>query len=565
MERLNDIMMRTAQRRQHIPEQQSQPSSEGTPSQPHGQRLRLPLTRRAPLPEQTGRSSQPVPPQAQQKSTNAPMGKRNDARTHYLQSRSADAAVSSQRDIDRRGAVYYQRPSQPVQMPQGYANESDSRSFGYRDAQEMRTPRRTGDYYDTYPSLPAADVQEDWEEGMRYDDWEDETHPHSPTQRYGYTPVETAFVAPTTSQDGEWPMTSKLVPQQAHGPFATRQLPRMTYQEPESSSLPPHSVHEIREVREVQVPQAQPPAPQALPQEVQHYHRHTQPLHPQTMSALGRDRHEEGRRVQQGHYRQPNRQVVVHESAQQQLPAAIPRPPAPKGVCPKCQGAGYLRIDVPFGHPNFGKPVACECKEAEKKEKRRQELLELSDLKDFRNKSFSNFKTQFPGVHASVQEAFQEASRFAQNLDGWLVLIGPNGCGKTHLAAAIANYNFSNGAVVLFTVVPDLLAHLRSTFGSNATEAYDQRFSKMREAELLILDDLGAHQSSPWASEKLFQLLNYRYNAGFPTVITANRQALTTMDERIQSRLSDTALVSTVIMNGAVDYRRQNPRREPMR
>src|SRR5438067_4683076 len=120
MERLNDIMMRTAQRRQHIPEQQSQPSGEGTPSQPHGQRLRLPLTRRAPLPEQTGRSSQPTPPHAQQKSTNAPMGKRNDARTRYLQSRSADTAGSSQRDIDRRGAVYYQRSSQQAPTPQSY-------------------------------------------------------------------------------------------------------------------------------------------------------------------------------------------------------------------------------------------------------------------------------------------------------------------------------------------------------------------------------------------------------------------------------------------------------------
>ncbi len=569
MERLNDIMMRTAQRRQHIPEQQSQPSSEGTSPQLPGQRPRLPLTRRAPLPTQTARSSQPspapTPPQAQQKSTHAPTGNRNDARTRYLQRPSADASVSSQRDIDRRRAVYYQRPSQQVQTPQGYVNQSEAPSFGYIDAQEMRTPRRTGDYYDTYPSLPAADVQEDWEEGMRYADWEDETRPHPPTQHYGYTHAEATFVAPTTSQDAEWPMTSKVVPQQAHGPFATRHLPRITSQEPETSSPLTRNLREGREVREVKVPQAQPPAPQALPQEVQHYHRHTQPLNPHTMSGMGRDTHEEGRRVQQGHYGQPNRQIVVRESAQVQLPAAIPHPLPPKGVCPKCLGAGYLRIDVPFGHPNFGKPVACECKEAEKKEKRRQELLELSDLKDFRNKSFSNFKTQFPGAHPSVREAFDEASHFAQNLDGWLVLIGPNGCGKTHLAAAIANYNFSNGAVVLFTVVPDLLAHLRSTFGSNATEAYDQRFSKMREAELLILDDLGAHQSSPWASEKLFQLLNYRYNAGFPTVITANRPGLTTMDERIQSRLSDTALVTTVIMNGAIDYRRQNPRREPMR
>ena len=193
-------------------------------------------------------------------------------------------------------------------------------------------------------------------------------------------------------------------------------------------------------------------------------------------------------------------------------------------------------------------------------EKRRQQLVELSDLSAFYNKSFKNFKVRFPGVHPSVQEAFHAARDFAQNPRGWLVLIGPNGCGKTHLAASIANQTLSDGAVVLFTVVPDLLAHLRATFGPGATEAYEQRFSKMRESEVLVLDDLGAHQSSAWASEKLFQLLNYRYNSGYPTVITANETGMSSLDERIRSRISDTSLVTKVIMNGAPDYRPHNPR-----
>jgi DNA replication protein DnaC len=308
----------------------------------------------------------------------------------------------------------------------------------------------------------------------------------------------------------------------------------------------------VQEWREGQVPQAQLPAPQASPQQAQRYHRHTQPLNP----AMNED---------MSYTQEHTRKIAVNESGQQRLSASVPPPMGSKDVCPKCKGAGYLRIDVPFGHPNFGKPVACECKEAERREKRRQQLLDVSDLSAFQHKSFKNFNTRFSGVHPSVQEAFQVAYKFAQNPDGWLVLIGPNGCGKTHLAAAIANYHFSQGAVVLFTVVPDLLAHLRATFGPNSTEAYDQRFAKMREAELLVLDDLGAHQSSPWANEKLFQILNYRYNSRFPTIVTANKQGLASIDERILSRLSDTALVTTVSLNGALDYRRQNPRREPMR
>ncbi|TMC19120.1 MAG: AAA family ATPase [Chloroflexi bacterium] len=258
---------------------------------------------------------------------------------------------------------------------------------------------------------------------------------------------------------------------------------------------------------------------------------------------------------------QPLREIEVHERVQQVLPVTTPSLQRPKSLCPKCKGAGYLRSDVPYGHPNFGKPIACECKEAEKREKRRQQLLELSDLGAFHNQNFENFIIHSSRIHHSVQEAYYEAHRFAQNPDGWLVLIGPNGCGKTHLAAAIANQNLRAGAVVLFTVVPDLLAHLRATFSSSSTEPYDQRFAKMREAELLVLDDLGSHQSSPWANEKLFQLLNYRYNSHYPTVITANKQGLIGIDERILSRISDNALVTRVIINGAIDFRPHNPRR----
>ena len=176
----------------------------------------------------------------------------------------------------------------------------------------------------------------------------------------------------------------------------------------------------------------------------------------------------------------------------------------------------------------------------------------------FRNCNFRSFNSHLPGT----QEAFQAAFEFAQSPDGWLFLVGPNGCGKTHLAAAIANQSLDEGAVVLFAVVPDLLDHLRAAFAPNATEVYDQLFAKMREAELLILDDLGAQQSSSWANEKLFQLLNYRYNMGMPTVITANPKGLQGVDERIRSRLSDIGLVETVVLDRAKDYRPNHPRRD---
>jgi len=219
--------------------------------------------------------------------------------------------------------------------------------------------------------------------------------------------------------------------------------------------------------------------------------------------------------------------------------------------CPRCNGAGYLRANVPFGHPNFGRPLPCACKEAERKDKRLQQLRDLSNLDVFRDQTFKTFHSHVPGV----QEAYEVSHEYAKAPEGWLLLVGPNGCGKTHLAAAIANQCVEDGVVVLFQVVPDLLDHLRAAFAPNAPEVFDQLFSKIREAEVLILDDLGSQQSSPWVNEKLFQLLNYRYNGAIPTVITANPKGLLGVDERIRSRFMDVSLVVQVNVDRARDYR----------
>ncbi|BCL81619.1 hypothetical protein ccbrp13_40840 [Ktedonobacteria bacterium brp13] len=253
--------------------------------------------------------------------------------------------------------------------------------------------------------------------------------------------------------------------------------------------------------------------------------------------------------------RHVSRVPIRERSNRGERTATLPEPnegslPAPRKLCPKCKGAGYLRSNVPFGHPNFGKPIACECKEEERKEKRRQQLRTLSNLDAFRDRNFADFQ-----VNVTIAEGFNAACNFADDPYGWLVLVGPNGCGKTHLAAAIANQCVDQGAVVLFEAVPDLLDHLRAAFAPTAEEVYDQLFSKMREAELLVLDDLGAQQSTAWANEKLFQLLNYRYNREMPTVVTANQKGIQAIDERIRSRLGDMSLVNYITMDKARDFR----------
>ena len=136
----------------------------------------------------------------------------------------------------------------------------------------------------------------------------------------------------------------------------------------------------------------------------------------------------------------------------------------------------------------------------------------------------------------SLKEAFELAQAFAEKPKGWLSIHGTYGCGKTHLAAAIGNYQASRGQPPLFVVVPDLLDYLRAAFAPNSSVSLDKRFNEIRTARLLILDDLGTQSATPWAREKIYQLFNYRYNAELPTVITSAAHP-DELDQRLLSRI----------------------------
>src|SRR5439155_20514098 len=163
----------------------------------------------------------------------------------------------------------------------------------------------------------------------------------------------------------------------------------------------------------------------------------------------------------------------------------------------------------------------------------------------------------------SLRKAFEQAQKFAARPSGWLVFRGPPGTGKSHLAAAIVNQRIASNELPTFIGVPDLLDHLRSTFAPDSRVTYDELFETIRTAPLLILDDLGTQSSTAWAEEKLYQLLNHRYNARLPTVVTTNL-ALDDLDPRLSSRLTDPVL-SRVHEIEAPDYRRPGSRPRPAR
>lgn len=218
---------------------------------------------------------------------------------------------------------------------------------------------------------------------------------------------------------------------------------------------------------------------------------------------------------------------------------------------------GYLRADVPPGHPDFGKLEICDCRQPEIQDQLQQRLYEISQLGELRQLTFDSFKPSgrvgtSEQERKSLEDAYHRSQHYAEQLQGWLLLQGGYGVGKTHLAAAIANRATARGVGTLFLTVPDLLDELRAGYGDGAG-GFERRFEQVRSAPLVVLDDFGTHNATEWAGEKLFQILNHRYINRLPVVITTNL-AIEQIDPRLRSRILDPELVDRIYIM-APDYR----------
>src|SRR3989338_5493365 len=170
------------------------------------------------------------------------------------------------------------------------------------------------------------------------------------------------------------------------------------------------------------------------------------------------------------------------------LPGILPD--GTEQICPLCRGIGYVYPDLPEEHADFGKSVPCSCIDQELEEQKEARLQRYSNLGSLVRWTFDSLVPQGRSGDPTNQEQFQRAVAaargYAQAPQGWFVLTGSSGSGKTHLAAAIANELIHLGRLALFMVVPDLLDHLRATFAPERAETYDELFEQVRNSPVLI-------------------------------------------------------------------------------
>lgn len=238
-------------------------------------------------------------------------------------------------------------------------------------------------------------------------------------------------------------------------------------------------------------------------------------------------------------------------------------------TCPDCGNVVKPYVISVLGETRYIKRK-CDCvlervakEAAERMEiERRERINRLFNLAELGPRfSECTFESWIP--RRGAERCFELAKEYADNFDeharrgDGLLLMGEPGNGKTHLAAAIVNHLVLRGKTCVFRSVPALLKRLQETYreGSRVTES--EVLAVLQDADLLVLDDLGAEKVTEWAESTLYFIVDERYRWKKPLVVTTNCR-LEVLEERIGTRTIDRLLeMCTLVENRASSYRRE--------
>jgi DNA replication protein DnaC len=203
--------------------------------------------------------------------------------------------------------------------------------------------------------------------------------------------------------------------------------------------------------------------------------------------------------------------------------------------CPICEGAGLRIIQ------ENGRQVAVDC--VCRIERRTNRLLERAHIpKRYEHCSLESFDTHFPSSNRTLTAAHLRARRFVEgypvetNGTG-LLLTGSIGVGKTHLAVGILQALVTErGATGLFYDYRDLLKQVQNSYNKANSSTEMEILRPVFEAEVLVLDELGANKPTDWVWDTVAHILNTRYNDRRTTIITTNYANLAPLDPNARSR-----------------------------
>ncbi len=236
-------------------------------------------------------------------------------------------------------------------------------------------------------------------------------------------------------------------------------------------------------------------------------------------------------------------------------------------TCPEC-GKEITILSITLGSQTKRIVPRCRC-QVEKEEQWHKELKE----REWKRRIESLFPTWALGqrfqectferfiVRPGTESALKAARGFAANfppVDGvGLMFLGTWGNGKSHLAAAIVHAVKAQGHTAVFASVPEVLSRIRATYNDEARETEAQLMFGLREAKLTVLDDLGAEKKSKWTLEKVYELIDARYRARRPTIVTSNLTP-EELEKQIGPRAYDRLLeMCKVTLNEGTSYRRE--------
>jgi DNA replication protein DnaC len=205
---------------------------------------------------------------------------------------------------------------------------------------------------------------------------------------------------------------------------------------------------------------------------------------------------------------------------------AMPASAAMEVPCPLCGGRGWV-VEADGG---AGAARPCACREQDLG----QRLWAAAGIPPgYGHCKISNFQTSSHshGVRARLMAARKAAQDYVDSfvLEGQgfrqagLLFMGPPGVGKTHLAVGVLCELIERfrvrGRYVEFTA---LIHQIQATFDPGSPESKREVLDPCVDAEMLLLDELGAQQPTPWVRDILYLIINHRYTRRLPTLFTTN-------------------------------------------